>query len=179
MLDEKNCLLLLVDVQEKLVAMLEKNTVVKKSNILLKAANILGIPTIVTEQYPQGLGKTVDYVAEQINENTEIFEKTSFSVLKDEGFLEKLKSYGKKQIIIGGIEAHICVHQTTADLLEQGFDVYVVKDACASRKKDDFKTGIRLMKHNGARITDTEIVLFELLKSSKHPKFKEIQALVK
>lgn len=178
-LDEKNCLLLLIDIQEKLVAMLEKNTVVKKSNILLQTANILGIPTIITEQYPKGLGKTVDFVSTHINEENTMFEKTAFSALKDEGFLDKLKSFGKKQIIIGGIEAHICVHQTVADLIENGFEVYVVKDACASRKKDDFKSGMKLMEQNGAKISATEAVLFELLKTSKHPHFKEIQALIK
>ncbi|MBR2524909.1 hydrolase [bacterium] len=179
MLDEKNCLLLLVDVQEKLVAMLEKNTVVKKSNTLLQAANILGIPAVITEQYPQGLGKTVDFVSEHIKENTLVFEKTAFSAIKDEGFLEKIKSYGKKQVIIGGIEAHICVYQTVADLIENGFEVYVVKDACASRKKDDFKAGIKLMEQNGAKISATEAVLFELLKTSQHEHFKEIQNLIK
>ena len=178
-LNQNDCLLLLIDVQEKLVAMLEKNTVVKQSNILLKTANILGIPTIITEQYPKGLGKTVDYLAEHINDSTEVFEKTAFSVLKDEGFAEKLKAYGKKQIIIGGIEAHICVHQTVADLIEAGYEVYVVKAACASRKKDNFKNAIRLMRQNGAKIADTEIVLFELLKTSKHPNFKDVQALIK
>ena len=178
-LDQNNCLLLLVDVQEKLVAMLEKNTVVKQSNILLQAANILGIPAIVTEQYPQGLGKTVDFVSEHIKEDTTVFEKTSFSALKDEGFIEKLKSYGKKQVIIGGIEAHICVYQTVSDLLEHGFEVCVVKDACASRQKDNFKQGIKLMEHNGATISTTETVLFELIKTSQHEKFKEIQNLVK
>jgi len=179
MLDEKNCLLLLIDIQEKLVAMLEKNTVVRKSNTLLQAANILGIPAVITEQYPQGLGKTVDFVSEHIKENTLVFEKTAFSALKDDGFLEKLKSYNKKQIIIGGIEAHICVYQTVADLTENGFEVYVVKDACASRKKDDFKAGIKLMEQNGAKISATEAVLFELLKTSKHEHFKEIQNLIK
>lgn len=178
-LDQNNCLLLLIDVQEKLVAMLEKNTVVRKSTTLLKTANILDIPSIITEQYPQGLGKTVDFVSEHIKENTTMFEKTAFSALKDDGFLEKLKSFGKKQIIIGGIEAHICVHQTVADLIENGFEVYVVKDACASRKKDDFKSGIKLMEQNGAKISATEAVLFELLKTSKHPNFKEVQALIK
>ncbi len=177
-LDEKNCLLILIDIQEKLVAMLEKNTVVKQSNILLKTANILGVPTIITEQYPKGLGKTVDYLAEHLG-NAKVFEKTSFSALKDEGFLDLVKSYGKKQIIIGGIESHICVHQTVADLIENGFEVYVVKDACASRKKDNFKNAIRLMRQNGAKIADTEIVLFELLKTSRHPHFKEVQALIK
>ena len=178
-LDEKNCLLLLIDIQEKLVAMLEKNTVVRKSNILLQTANILGIPTIITEQYPKGLGKTVDFVSTHINEENTMFEKTAFSALKDKGFLDKLKSFGKKQIIIGGIEAHICVHQTVADLIENGFEVYVVKDACASRKKDDFKSGMKLMEQNGAKISATEAVLFELLKTSKHPHFNEIQALLK
>lgn len=178
-LDQNNCLLLLIDVQEKLVAMLEKNTVVRKSTTLLKTANILGIPSIITEQYPQGLGKTVDFVSEHIKENTTMFEKTAFSALKDDGFLKKLKSFGKKQIIIGGIEAHICVHQTVADLIENDFEVYVVKDACASRKKDDFKSGIKLMEQNGAKISATEAVLFELLKTSKHPNFKEVQALIK
>lgn len=178
-LNQNDCLLILIDVQEKLVAMLEKNTVVKKSNILLKAANILNIPTIITEQYPTGLGKTVDYLSEQITDSTIMFEKSSFSALKNDGFLEKIQSFGKKQIIIGGIEAHICVHQTVADLIENGFEVYVVKDACASRKKDNFKNGIRLMRQNGAKISDTEIVLFELLKTSKHVHFKEIQALIK
>lgn len=179
MLDEKNCLLLLIDVQEKLVAMLEKNTVVRKSNTLMQTANILEIPAIVTEQYPQGLGKTVDFVSEHIKENTFVFEKNSFSALKDNGFLDKLKSYGKKQIIVGGIEAHICVYQTVADLIENGFEVYVVKDACASRKKDDFKAGIKLMEHFGAKISTTEATLFELLKTSKHEHFKEIQNLIK
>ncbi len=177
-LDEKNCLLILIDIQEKLVAMLEKNTVVKQSNILLKMANILDIPAIITEQYPKGLGKTVDYLAEHLGK-TKVFEKTAFSALKDDGFLDLIKSYGKKQIIIGGIESHICVHQTVADLIENGFEVYVVKDACASRKKDNFKNAIRLMRQNGAKIADTEIVLFELLKTSKHPHFKEVQALIK
>ena len=178
-LDQNNCILLLIDIQEKLVAMLEKNTVVKKSNTLLQAANILNIPAIITEQYPQGLGKTVDFVAEHIKDSTIVFEKTAFSALKDDGFIDKLKSFGKKQVIVGGIEAHICVHQTVADLLENGFEVYVVKDACASRKKDDFKSGIKLMEQNGAKISATEAVLFELLKTSQHEHFKEIQNLIK
>ena len=178
-LDQNNCILLLIDIQEKLVAMLEKNTVVKKSNTLLQAANILNIPAIITEQYPQGLGKTVDFVAEHIKDSTIVFEKTAFSALKDDGFIDKLKSFGKKQVIVGGIEAHICVHQTVADLLENGFEVYVVKDACASRKKDDFKSGIKLMEQNGAKISATEAVLFELLKTSQHEHFKEIQNIIK
>ncbi len=178
-LSQENSLLLVIDVQERLVASLEKDAIVNRSKIMVQAANILDIPTIVTEQYPKGLGNTVSAVSESFGENVKLIEKKAFSVLKEEGFLDLLKSYGKKQIIIGGIETHICVHQTVADLLQEGFEVYVAKDMCASRRKNEFKQGIELMKQNGAKITCVEIVLFEWLKTSKHPQFKEIQALIK
>ena len=83
------------------------------------------------------------------------------------------------QIIIGGIETHICVLQTAADLIKEGFEVYVVKDACASRNKSEYKTGLSLLQQYGAKVTCVEIALFELLKTAKHPNFKEIQALIK
>ncbi len=86
------------------------------------------------------------------------------------------KSYGKKQIVLCGIETHICVHQTAADLISEGFEVYVVKDACASRNKYEFKQGIDIMQQNGAKISCLEIVLFEWLRSSKNTYFKEVQA---
>lgn len=179
MLNRNECLLLLIDVQEKLVNVLDKDVVVKRAANLVKAANIFEIPTIITEQYPKGLGHTVEQVKQNTSENTQIFEKTAFSVLKEEGFLDILKSYGKKQIVLCGIETHICVHQTAADLISVGFDVYVIKDACASRNKYEFKQGIERMQENGAKITCLEIVLFEWLETAKNPNFKEIQALIK
>lgn len=179
MLSKKNSLLLVLDVQEKLVNALDKDVVVKKTSILTKAANILGIPTIITEQYPKGLGKTIDSIKQNLAPNTEVFEKTSFSAVAEPGFLDLLKSYGKKQITICGIETHICVHQTAADLLTEGFDVYVAKDACASRNKYEFKQGIECMQANGAKISCVEIILFEWLKTAKDFCFKEVQALIK
>jgi len=178
-LDANDSLLLIIDVQEKLVNMLDKSVVVERTAKLAKAAQILGIPTIATQQYSKGLGQTVDSVKENFAQDTYIAEKTSFSALKEEGFTDKLKSYGKKQIVICGIETHICVHQTAADLLEQGYDVYVVKDACASRRKYEFKQGIERMQGNGAKISCLEIVLFEWLKGAKSPCFKDVQALIK
>lgn len=178
-LNAEDSLLLIVDIQEKLVSVLEKDVVVKRAAMLVNAAKILEIPTIISEQYPKGLGETVVQVKQNLAENATVFQKTAFSLLKEEGFLEKLKSYNKKQIVICGIETHVCVHQTVADLISEGFDVYVVKDACASRNKYEFKQGIERMQSNGAKISCLEIVLFEWLKTSKHPQFKEIQSLIK
>lgn len=179
MLDKENSLLLIIDVQEKLVNTLDKQIVVTRTATLAKAAKILGIPIITTQQYPQGLGLTVEQVSENFTPGTKIIDKTSFSAVKAEGFLETLKSFNKKQIVICGIETHVCVHQSAADLITEGFEVYVAKDACASRNKYEFKQGIERMQSNGAQITCLEIILFEWLRDAKNPNFKEIQALIK
>lgn len=178
-LNKEDSLLIIIDIQERLVNALDKNVVVNKSAALAKAANILGVPTIVTQQYTKGLGPTVGVIAGNLSEDTKFVEKTAFSAVKEDGFLDLIKSYNKKQIVICGIETHICVHQTTADLLDEGFEVYVAKDACASRNKYEFKQGVERMQENGAKISCIEIILFEWLKSAKNPKFKEVQALIK
>lgn len=179
MLDRKESLLLVIDVQERLVNALDKDVVVGRTATLAKAANILEIPTIVTQQYSKGLGLTVEPVSKCFAKDTQIIEKSAFSAVKEPGFMDVLKSFGKKQIVICGIETHVCVHQTVADLLSEGYEVYVVKDACASRKKYEFKQGIERMQENGAKISCLEIVLFEWLRSAKNPHFKEVQALIK
>lgn len=179
MLDKDTSLLLIIDVQDRLISALDKDVVVNKTAILAKAAKILNIPVIATEQYPKGLGTTVFSVKNNLAENTPIIEKTAFSAVKADGFLEILKSFEKKQIVICGIETHVCVHQTAADLIKEGFDVYVAKDACASRTKYEFKAGIERMQANGAKISCVEIILFEWLRNAKDPNFKEVQALIK
>ena len=180
MLEIENSALVIIDIQDRLVmASKYGNEVAANMTKLAKSANILGLPTIVTEQYPQGLGATVYELRENLPENTCITEKTSFSAMLEPEFANKIKELGKKQIILGGIETHICVLQTAADLIKEGFEVYVVKDACASRNKKEYKTGLELLKQYGAKITCTEIALFELLRTSKHPNFKEIQLLIK
>lgn len=179
LLNEKDSLLLIVDIQDRLVAALEKDTVVAKASKLTAAAKILDIPLMLSEQYPKGLGHTVSAITQNLPKEYDVTEKTSFSLPDEKGFLDKLRAYGKKQIIICGIETHICVHQTVAGLIDEGFEVFVVKDACASRNKYEFKMGIEAMQANGAKISCLEMVLFELLRSAKHPKFKEVQALIK
>ena len=177
-LSAENSLVLIIDIQERLVAALNKDVIVENAVKIASAAKALDIPVLLTEQYPKGLGHTVPQLC-ALPENSEIVEKTYFNALLEDGMLEKIKSYGKKQIVIFGIETHICVHQTASALIEAGFDVYVIKDACASRAKYEFKQGIDAMVANGVKISCVEIALFEWLKGAKNPKFKEVQALIK
>lgn len=178
-LSAEDSLVLIIDIQEKLVAALNKDVVVSNALKVATSANILGIPIIVTEQYPKGLGCTVQSLKDVLPQGTQIVEKTYFNALLEDGMLDKIKSYGKKQIVIFGIETHICVYQTASALIEQGYEVYVIKDACASRNKYEFKQGIDAMVANGAKISCVEIALFDWLKGAKNPKFKEVQALIK
>lgn len=175
-LNQDDSLVLVIDVQEKLLnAVFNKDDVAKKSRILATSANILGLPVIVTEQYPQGLGETIV----GIKDFAKVFIKTAFNALTDDLLLKELQKSGKKQIIIWGIETHICVHQTVAALIEAGFEVTVVSDACGSRAESEYKSALACMMRNGANIKTTEMILFELLKGAKHPNFKEIQTLIK
>lgn len=180
MLNLDDTILVVIDVQESLVRMLNKQEpVVKASSTLVRAMDIMGIPIIITEQYPQGLGKTVYDISTIIDNSTCIIEKTAFSAMQTNEFVEKIRSYNKKNVIICGIETHICVYQTVVELLNAGYNTVVAKDACASRSTDCFKTGIELMKEAGAVISNVEVILFELLKTSKNPHFKAIQLLIK
>lgn len=179
-LNLEDSLVLIIDVQEKLLnAVFNKEQVEKKSAIVAEAAKILGIPVVVTEQYPKGLGNTIPAVKDALAEDTEVFEKTAFSALNNEEILEAIKKHNKKQILIFGIETHICVSQTTAALRELGYEVSVIKDACGSRAEEEYLAGLERMKDNGAYIITTEIALFEWLKGAKHPNFKAVQALIK
>lgn len=183
MLNIENCALVIIDIQERLVLASKYGQEVSVNMTkLAKAANILNIPTIVTEQYPTGLGNTTIELKNSLPLNTFITEKSSFSAMLESSFAQKintLKQAGKTQIVLGGIETHICVLQTACDLIKEGFEVYIIKDACASRNKKEYKTGLELLKQYGAKISCVEIALFEWLKTSKHPNFKEIQALIK
>ncbi len=179
-LNTNDSLILIIDIQEKLLnAVFNKVSLQKKAEILAGTAKILGIQTIVTEQYPKGLGSTIESLKNTLSEDVLYFEKTSFSALENQDILNAIKASGKKQIIIFGIETHICVSQTTNALIQEGFDVSVIRDACGSRSELEYVAGLDRMKENGAHILTTEIALFEWLKSAKHPNFKEVQALIK
>ena len=179
MIQQDNSLILIIDFQEKLLKATVKDTaVIENGKKLLKTANLLNIPAIITEQYPQGLGATIEEIKSS-NPQAHYFEKTSFSAFSTACIKEAIEATCKKQIILCGVEAHICVLQTALELKENGFDVYVIKDACASRKIENFDNAFSRLIQAGITVSDTETTLFEFLKSSKHPNFKEIQALIK
>jgi nicotinamidase-related amidase len=180
MLNEKDSLILIIDVQEKLLnAVFNSETVSKNAEIIAKAAGILNIPVVVTEQYPVGLGSTVDNLAEALSDTTRYFEKSTFSAFDNPEIVEIIRLSRCKQIILFGIETHICVNQTANALIEADYDVSVVADACGSRSEIEYQAGLDRIKENGGHIITTEIALFEWLKSAQHPMFKEVQKLIK
>jgi len=175
LLNQDGTIVVIIDIQEKLVNAVYDKNVASVASKLVQAAKILEIPVLITEQYPKGLGETVTKIKEKAE--AIYFEKNSFSAFND--IKEALGKSGKKQVIVCGIEAHICVHQTVNDLIEAGFEVHVLKDGVASRKEFELTQGINRMEKNCATITCLEIALFELLKGSSHSCFKAIQNLIK
>lgn len=173
-----NSLILIIDVQEKLLNMVKDLNVQKNAEIIAKAARTLNIPVIITEQYPKGLGNTIQEIKNALP-NAIYVEKTHFSAYKEEAFAEILRNQHKKQIIIFGIETHICVLQTAFELINNGYEVFVAQDACASRTEHNNSAALKRLLHAGAQIVTTEMVIFELLQSSKNPNFKELQSLIK
>ena len=179
-LNEKSSLVLIIDIQEKLInAAFNRTILEKKSIIMANAASILGIPIIVTEQYPKGLGGTIQPIKDALGENAAYFEKTSFSAIENPVIESAIDKYARKQIVVFGIETHICVSQTVNALIAKGYDVTVISDASGSRSGNEHNAGLERMKENKAHIITTEIALFEWLKSARHIKFKDIQALIK
>ncbi|MEE9496704.1 MAG: hydrolase [Desulfobacterales bacterium] len=179
MITTENTALVLIDVQEKLVpAMHDKEALLNNLKKMVKGARILGLPILLTEQNPAGLGPTVPEIAELLPEEKPV-SKFSFSSCGTEQFIEELKAVNRQNILIVGMEAHVCVYQTAADLVNLNYDVQVVADAVASRTLENKKIGLEKSKAAGAGITSTEIALFELVKIAKGDKFKEIIKIVK
>ncbi len=169
--------LLVVDVQDRLLAvMAEARRIVWNSRRLIDGATTLGVPVLATEQYPKGLGKTA---AELLPLLGEIPSKLTFSCGGCPEIFENLQEQGKYQILVAGIEAHVCVLQTVLDLLADGFRVFVALDAVGSRFDTDCQTALRRMESSGATLTTTEAALFEWCEVAGTPEFKKISALVR
>ena len=179
MLDEKNCCLVVVDVQGKLAQLMhDKEGLYKNIRILIQSAKILNIPVLWCQQVPAALGPTVPEIAELLIGSQPI-NKSSFSCSGCEEFNDKLDQLGRKQVMLSGIETHVCVYQTAIDLLAKGYEVYVIADAVSSRMLDNKQIGLNRIAAVGVRISSTEMALFEVLKSADHPHFKQITKLVK
>jgi len=148
------------------------------SSRLLEAAETLDIPVLLTEQYPKGLGPTEHQLIEKLTKNTAIFNKTGFSCLAADGFTETLEQSGRKQIIIIGLETHVCVLQTALELSNQGYQAHVIEDAVCSRKMEHKLFALQRMQQQGITISCHESVLFEWLENSNHPDFKSISRLL-
>ena len=181
-LNSNSSQLLVVDVQEKLLpVMYKKEELIKNSKTIIKSADELGIPILFSEQYPKGLGNT-DSELLNLSTNIKIFEKKTFSCVDDGNIFDCIKhrvSIGLKQIVIVGIETHICVLQSALGLKERGFEVYVVIDATASRNKDSLELAKMRLLFNQVNIVSTEMVVFEWLKVSGTDIFKKLSRLIK
>lgn len=180
-LEKDKAVLAVIDVQSRLcVAMDEKvlTQLTKNIGILLESAAELNIPVLVTEQYVRGLGATLPELKEKAA-GAPCYEKMTFSCCGSAEFIKKLEETGRTQIIITGMESHVCVLQTVIDLRDAGFDVHVVKDAVMSRSTQNWKTAIEIMTLAGAVPTCTESVVFQLLKVAGTEEFKKLSKLVK
>ena len=174
-------LLLLVDVQAKLTAAMPDKVVSRlrrNASMLLKIANLLDIPVIATEQYPKGLGKLEESLTSQLPQGSSLYEKTGFSCLEAAGLGEGLAATDRRQIILTGVEAHVCVLQSSLELSAQGYEVFVVGDAVCSRNRENYENALNRLRHAGVIVSDTESVLFEWVRDSKHEHFKTVSSLI-
>lgn len=177
-LNRDEAILLIIDIQEKLVpAISQGQMVIKNTNLLIKAASIMDIPIVVTEQYPKGLGSTVPEIRENI-EGAHKCDKLTFSACTQD-VMESLKKTGRKKVIVTGMETHVCVFQTVRDLLKQGYCVFIAADAVSSRTEENKRNGLELMRDMGAVISNTETIIFDLLKQAGTEEFKVLSKLIK
>ena len=171
--------LVVIDIQGKLAYLMhEHEKLFKQVQSLLKASHVLGIPVILTEQVPEKIGATVPEISKSLHEHHHIIKK-SFSCCGEPRFLSTLAHLNRQQIIVCGIEAHVCVIQTVADLRRRDYEVQVVVDALSARTRESKELALDRMKESGATLTMTEMLITELLRTSEHPKFKEILQLIK
>ncbi|MEJ2697869.1 MAG: hydrolase [Candidatus Sulfobium sp.] len=178
-LDRNDTVLVIVDVQERLAAvMTQREKVIANCLRLVHAADLLGLPVILTEQYPKGLGPTVREIREKIK-RYEPVEKITFDCCSESSFQGKLTGSGRKKVILAGMETHVCVLQTALGLMRDDYSVHVAGDAVCSRTKENFRTGLEFMRDAGVVISCTETILFQLLGMAGTPEFKVISSMIK
>lgn len=178
-ISRESCAGLVIDIQERLFPHMDaKDELLRKCQILIEGLKILDVPLYLTEQYPRGLGPTLEVIRE-IMETDAAIEKASFSCCDDPMYLSALKQSARKTLIVCGIEAHVCVLQTVVDLLSSGYMAVVVEDCISSRNPEDKRVAIQRMRAEGAVITTCESILFELTRVSGTDEFKAISRLVK
>lgn len=179
MMTPEQTLLLLIDVQGKLArTVMHSERTINNISKLVRACKVLDVPGLVTEQYPKGLGHTVPELSVLIPELLPI-EKQSFSCCATPDFMTKLRSFNRNDVLVVGIETHICVYQTCVELIEFGYTVHLVTDCVSSRSEEDRQLGISCIEKAGASLTSTEMAIFELLRVAEGDRFKSISKIVK
>ncbi|MDA1192610.1 MAG: hydrolase [Candidatus Poribacteria bacterium] len=179
-LSRENTALLIVDLQERLLPVIhEHERALHRSQVVSETAKRLGLPILLTEQYPKGLGHTAKSLIDMLGDAYRPVEKTAFSACGAEGISEALERSGVENVLIVGIEAHVCVLQTALDLLEGGYRVFPVADAISSRAVENRDLGLGRMAQSGATLVSTEMVVFELLRTAQDPDFRSLQQLIK
>jgi len=178
-LTAENTVLAIVDVQGKLAQLMpDKESLFANLRRMVQGARVLGVPILWAEQNPAALGPTISELSELLDEEQPV-SKMTFSCMGAPEFAAALQACGRQQVLLTGIEAHICVYNTAADLLSAGYEVHVVEDAMGSRVAANKAVGVRRMCMEGAFLSSTEMCLFEMMKSAEHPRFRDIQAIVK
>ena len=179
LLSAENACLLIVDVQQRLLtAMDSPRAVMSGCSLMMKAAGVLDVPMVVTEQYPEGLGPTVEPLAELAPEDA-FFSKLHFSSARNPAIRGKIDSLKPDQVVIGGIEAHVCVLQSAIGLKGAGYEVFVVADATSSRSASNHAAAMSRLREEGVDIVTSEMIVFEWLEKAGTPEFKELSRLLK
>jgi nicotinamidase-related amidase len=179
MLKLEDTVLVVIDIQGKLAQLMhQREELFNNARLMIKGAQILEVPILLTEQYPQGLGPTIPEIAELL-EDIEPITKIAFSCCGEKNFNEAFAHLGRKQALLVGIETHVCVWQTVHDLLESEYEVHVAADAVSSRSPVNKEIGLQKMRDAGAKITCVETAFFELMRVAEGPQFKAVSKLLK
>jgi len=179
LLKPESTALLIIDIQERILPVISNNErVVEYTLKLIKGFRALGLPIYYTEQYPKGLGPTARLIMDELGD-LKPFDKMSFSCSGAGELFNEFKQKNLSQIVVCGVESHVCVQQTVLDLIENGLQVNLAADAVSSRKEIDYLTALDRMRHHGVEVTTTEAILFELLNVCGTPQFKEVSKIVK
>ena len=180
-LDSDRAMVLVIDLQEKILALVRENrSVVSRSRVMLEGARVFGLPVVLTEQYPKGLGSTESSITEACHAaRAERFEKPTFSAWAEASIRERLIQLDRPQVIMVGIETHVCVQQTTLDLRSRDYDVFVCADAVGARGRANHEAALDRMRQAGAFVTTVESVLFELCGTTEAAPFKAMLEVIK
>ena len=179
LLTVEKSVLLVVDIQEAFEGHIsELERVIERSKLMIHAAKLLEAPIVVTEQYPQGLGRTLGPIQEALGD-CHYYDKFTFSCCRDDSIQKALQNTNRPQVLIVGIETHVCIMQTAYDLLAMQMQPYIVVDAVGSRRESDRQVSLQRLQQDGVVLTTTEAAIFEMTGSAKHPAFKKISKLVK